>query len=52
MRKEPLFRLLEVADAFLKKKASIGQLREAVKEAKKLRDIYVPDEYHRRVGTG
>lgn len=52
MRKEPLFRLLEVADAFLKKKATVGQLREAVKEAKKYRDAYVPVVDHRRVGTG
>ena len=32
---EPFHRLLEVAEAFLKKKATIGDLRKAVAEAKK-----------------
>ena len=35
MKHEALLHLLEVAEAFLKKKATIGQLREATKEAKK-----------------
>jgi hypothetical protein len=33
--KKILLRLLETAEAFLKKKATIGQLREAVREAKR-----------------
>lgn len=33
--KKILLRLLEAVEAFLKKKATIGQLREAVREAKR-----------------
>ena len=32
---ETLLHLLEVAEAFLKKKATIGQLREAVRKARR-----------------
>lgn len=32
---EPFHRLLEIAEAFLKRKATIGDLRKAVAEAKK-----------------
>lgn len=32
---EPFYRLLAVAEAFLKRKATIGELRKAVAEAKK-----------------